>query len=112
MSLDVYLFVADVSGGPEVEVFEANITHNLSPMAREAGIYGAVWRPDENGIETAGGVAAALRLGLPLLRADPERFRALNSSNGWGLYENFVPWLEQYLAACEQYPAARVEVWR
>ena len=44
MSLDVYL--TDAEGR---EVFSANITHNLGAMAKEAGIYMHLWRPDELG---------------------------------------------------------------
>lgn len=40
------------------------------------------------------------------------RFRAYDSPNGWGTYDNFVPWLEKYLAACEEYPDAEVRVSR
>lgn len=35
-----------------------------------------------------------------------------NSDNGWGMYVNFVPFVEKYLNACKQYPDAKVEVWR
>lgn len=45
MSLDFYLqYEVD---GNEVEVFSANITHNLGPMADEANIYHALWRPED-----------------------------------------------------------------
>jgi len=43
-----------------------------------------------------------------LLEQDPERFRAFNSSNGWGLYEHFVPFVRDYLTACEANPDAVV----
>jgi hypothetical protein len=33
-----------------------------------------------------------------------ERYRALEPENKWGTYDNFVPWVERYLAACEEYP--------
>lgn len=35
------------------EYFGANITHNLREMASNAGIYEAVWRPEDIGIEMA-----------------------------------------------------------
>jgi len=34
------------------------------------------------------------------------------TNNGWGLYEDFVPWIERYLAACEEYPEAIIRVSR
>lgn len=58
MSLDVALFQPTtvtcekcgheqhVSNG-EQWLFDANITHNLNRMAGAAGIYDALWRPDE-----------------------------------------------------------------
>jgi hypothetical protein len=53
-----------------------------------------------------------LRAGLELLRSDPERFKKFNAPNGWGLYEHFVPWVAEYLAACEENPDAEVHVCR
>ena len=35
-------------------VYSANITHNLTKMADEAGIYECLWRPEEIGITKAG----------------------------------------------------------
>jgi hypothetical protein len=53
-----------------------------------------------------------LRAGLELLKSDPTRFEKHNSSNGWGMYAHFVPFVEQYLAACEENPDADVSVSR
>lgn len=125
MSLDVYL------SGPTTTVtctcrecghehtrestegaYWSNITHNLNRMAREAGIYEVVWRPEEVGVTHARQLIEPLRGGIARLKADPAHFEQFNSSNGWGLYINFVPWLEQYLAACEANPDAEVSVSR
>jgi len=94
------------------EIFSASITHNLNCMAEEAGIYEQVWRPDEIGITKAAQLIEPLRAGIALMKSDPERFKKFDSSNGWGLYEHFVPWLDTYLAACEKYPDADVSVSR
>jgi len=94
------------------EGFSANITHNLNNMAEEAGIYGIVWRPDENGIATAGQLIEPLRAAIATMKADPARFEKHNARNGWGTYQNFLPWLEKYLAACEEAPEAAVSVSR
>lgn len=115
MSLDVWLYVEVDVGGPElktVDLYEANITHNLGKMASEAGIYEALWRPEEIGIETAQQLIEPLTKGLMEMKADPARFEKFNASNGWGLYENFVPWIEAYLEACKEYPKAKVKAWR
>lgn len=107
MSLDVYL----IANRP-TEVFSANITHNLTQMAHEAGIYKACWRPHEIGITKAGQLIEPLRAAISQMKADPDRFREFDSRNGWGTYENFLPWLERYLAACEENPDALVSVSR
>ena len=91
-------------------IFSLNITHNLRTMAIEAGIYEHLWRPEEIGIERASQLVGPLREGLELLRSDPARFEAFNSPNGWGMYEHFVPFVAEYLAACEAFPDALVSV--
>ena len=105
MSLDVSL-----SAVRKVEVYSANITHNLGKMANAAGIYQHLWRPDELGIKQAGELIMPLRAGLELLKSDPVRFKKFDSPNGWGMYVHFVPFVEKYLDACEQNPDAIVEV--
>lgn len=99
MSLDVYLYGED-------PVFEQNITHNLIKMAAEAGIYDALWRPDErfavDGVVRGSAILPALRAGLATLVAQPERFKALNPSNGWGSYEGLVKFVREYIEAIEE----------
>lgn len=98
---------ADIEPG-ETEVFWANITHNLGNMADEAGIYGCVWRPEENGVESAGQLIEPLTKAIADMKARPKHYEKFNSPNGWGLYENFVPWLERLLEACTAWPDAEV----
>jgi hypothetical protein len=81
-------------------------------MAREAELYYPLWRPEDIGITTAGQLVESLTIGLVLLNENPEKFRAFNAPNGWGLYEHFVPFVEKYLEACKEHPAAKVGVWR
>ena len=107
MSLDVYL----IEPKP-VPVFEANITHNVGKIARAAGIYKHLWRPDEIGITKASQLIEPLRRGLEFLKSDREWFIQFNPDNGWGSYDGFVPWVEKYLEACEQSPNADVSVSR
>lgn len=94
------------------EVFSANITHNLGKMADEAGLYNIVWRPEEWQIKKAKELIEPLRRGLKTLKEMPDYFRRFDASNGWGTYDQFVPWVERYLQACEEYPDARIEVSR
>jgi hypothetical protein len=111
MSLDFYLERMPDVVEPET-VFDANITHNLTKMASEAGIYEVLWRPDEHGYKKAEQIIPILRAGLELLKSDPERFKKFDSPNGWGRYIHFVPFVEEVLAACEEYPDADIRVSR
>ena len=92
--------------------YDANITHNLNKMASAAGIYEALWCPDEHGLTTAAQLVPLLRVGLAKLRADPARYRKLNPANKWGSYEGLCRMVEAYLAACEANPTATVSVRR
>ena len=94
------------------EVYWANITHNLGEMAKAAGIYEYLWRPDELGIKTAGELVGPLTKGLKKLKASPAKFEKFNAENGWGTYEDFVPFVEAYLAACKREPDGLIEVSR
>ncbi len=107
MSLDVYLTAIRPT-----EVHWSNITHNLGPMAAEAGVYMHLWRPEEIGITKAAQLIEPLRAAVALMKSDPPRFEKHNASNGWGLYKHFLPWVETYLAACEANPDADVRVSR
>ena len=100
------------SGDETNTVYSANITHNLGKMAGAAGIYYVLWRPDEVNIEYAHQLVGFLESGLAALKANPDKFQALNPANGWGTYAVLVEFVENYLAACKQYPEAEVSVWR
>lgn len=140
MSLDVSLirkYHVSYDGGKTLEekdeeVYSANITHNLGKMADEAGIYEALWRPyrtldgycipednydaayeyEDSVTILAKEIIPYLEKGLADLKARPEHFETFNSSNGWGMYVNFVPFVEKYLNACKEFPESIVETWR
>jgi hypothetical protein len=137
MSLDVTLYrnyhVTYDEGKtlePQKEcLYNANITHNLGKMANEAGIYEALWRPyqlkegynipeddhkaeweyeDANPVK-ANEIISIIEKGLKDMKARPKHYEKFNSPNGWGMYNNFVPWIEEYLKALKEYPEAFVE---
>lgn len=112
-------------------LFDANITHNLTDMAEEAGIYEACWRPyrlhpdykemddydEEYEFEIhlpiqAKDIIPLLEKGLADLKARPKYFKKFDASNGWGTYEHFVPWVSKYLEACKENPNAIIETSR
>lgn len=105
MSLTIYLEALRTT-----TVYDANITHNLAPMAREAGLYDALWQPDTIGAKQAADLREPLTRGLGALLRDPERFKRLNPPNGWGAYDDLVKAVRDYLQACLNNPDAAVSV--
>jgi len=113
-------------------IYNANITHNLAEMAGRAGIYEALWRPhrlkpdynipekdydaewefEDNSTTFAKDIIPLLERGLADLKSRPEYFEQFNSSNGWGTYKHFVPFVEEYLNACKKHPDSIVKVSR
>ena len=111
MSLDVYLYIDVDTGGDEphrVELYSANITHNLGKMAKEAGIYDHLWHPENLDIETAGELVEPIRAGLADMIARPEHYKQFDAPNGWGTYTYFIAFIQKYLEALEQHPKASV----
>lgn len=94
------------------EVFSANITHNLTEMASEAGVYKYLWEPEEMGKTEAKELIKPLGQGLHRLKLEPEKYKSFNPSNGWGSYEELVRFVSNYLDACRQFPEAKIEVSR
>ena len=140
MSLDVSLYRnyhVSYDGGETLEpkqeeVYSANITHNLGEMAGKAGIYEALWRPhrlkegynipegdhdaeyafEEANPSKAHEIIPVLEKGLADLKARPKHYEKFNSPNGWGMYDNFVPFVEKYLDALKEFPEADIDIWR
>lgn len=110
MSLDVHLEMELDTGNSEglytVELYWANITHNLGSMAREANIYNCLWQPEEIEINEAYQLIEPLSKGLQMMKDEPERFKVFDALNRWGVYEDFLPWVEKYLEACKKHPKA------
>lgn len=107
MSLDVTLTAVRPT-----EVFTANITHNLNRMAKEAGIYEALWRPEEINVSTADELIPYLIDGLKNLQEDPNHYRQFDAPNGWGTYDTLVRFVSEYLNACIQNKDATIGVCR
>lgn len=120
MSLDIYLnqkvYLSYDKGKTyeeqEENVFHANITHNLAEMAEKAGIYKTLWRPEEINAEKAKDIIEAVETGLKDLKERPEYFMRFDSPNGWGLYVDFVPFVEEYLKALKKNPESEIQVRR
>ena len=107
MSLDVYLTAIRPT-----TVHSTNITHNLGKMAAEAGIYDCIWYPDTMGISKAEQLIEPLERGLAELKARPDHYKQFDAANGWGVYSDFIWFVEDYLKACKENPDAAVEALR
>ena len=92
------------------ELYWSNITHNLNKMADKAGIYEALWRPEEKGYKVAKDIIEIVEAGLKELKKRSEYFKGFNPENGWGTYEQLVNFTEEYLEACKKYPEAIIRV--
>jgi hypothetical protein len=101
MSLTLSFTCPCCNGGTD----SMNITHNLKPMAIEAGI-GGLWDISESEPRTTRAKfwIPRLELAVHLMTNDPARFRKLDSPNGWGLYDNFLPWVQEVLRRCKASP--------
>jgi hypothetical protein len=88
------------------------IKHFGDPKKDKAGIYKALWRPEEIGAKYAKDIIEIVEKGLADLKARPKYFEQFNNPNGWGMYEHFVPFVAKYLEALKEYPEAKIEVSR
>ena len=104
MSLDISL-----NKVMEVSVVDKNITHNLSKMWREAGVYDALYNSEGKKAED---VIPTLEKGLQLMIQKPSHFKQFDASNGWGTYENAVPWLAELIEEFKKYPDGIIEISR
>lgn len=121
MSLDVALLGVEedvecphcgVVSKKRERLYEANVTHNLVDMAKAAGLYPYIWRPEEAGISEARYLIFPLERGYNWLMDNAGESRKHNPDNGWGSYETFVCFVYKYLCACKCHPAAIVQVSR
>ena len=99
----------DISLVKREYVVEQNITHNLNHMWKKADIYDALYNSE--GCE-AQEILPILIDGLADMVANKEEYEKLNSPNGWGVYENAVPWLIELIQGCKDYPDSVIEVSR
>ncbi len=111
MSLDLYLIDECPHCGRE-DTITFNITHNLGRMATAAGIYRCLWCAEESGYATAQDIIPTLTEGVKKMDNDPERFEKFDAPNGWGTYDDFLPWLKKVLKACIDNPTYKLKAHR
>jgi hypothetical protein len=106
MSLSIYIKCKHCNA----YLFDANITHNLGKMADKAGIYYAMWRPEEIGVTRPLQLVHILKKGIRELRKYPTYFHDFETANGWGKYEHLLELAVDYFKACVQYPFEVLEI--
>jgi hypothetical protein len=78
-------------------------------MAEAVGLSDILWNPDKIGITLASQMITPLEIGIKKLEANPDKYKALNPPNGWGSYEDFVPFCKVVLEICREYPDAVID---
>ena len=99
----------DISLVKKEHLMDMNITHNLTPMWKKAGIYDALYNSE---CYEARDVLPVLIDGLNHMIANQEEYEKLNSPNGWGVYEHAVPWLSELIVEFKNNPRGIIEVSR
>lgn len=112
MSLDIWLCVrVDTGVGFAEEIpingTDLNITHNVVPMWRKAGVYDALYKSDG---DEAGKHLSVLRSGLASMQDAREEYEKLNPANGWGSYGSALDFLGKWIAICARRPKATISV--
>lgn len=106
MSYWVYLKIDTGNTESLTTVVEVgNLTRNLSQMHSLAGCW---IRDFEN--KSALDSIPILEKGIADMKANPDKYKALNPSNGWGDYEWGLEFLERLLNACKEHPKCTIEV--
>jgi len=55
-------------------------------------------------------VIPILQEGIASMKDDPDTYKKMNPSNGWGTYETALEFLEKILDACEKHKDYKIEV--
>lgn len=92
-----------------VEIFTANITHNLVPMGMKAGLY-CLWHPEDVGATQASRLIPFIEKGIEYMEAHKEELLEFNPKNGWGDYNGLLRFANKVLVACKENKSATILV--
>lgn len=109
MSLDFYIFDVGKATGVEIELYWKNVTHNLSPMWKRAGVYKDLYESEGKQPKD---IIESLKRGLKDMKDNPKTYKRRNPWNGWGDYEGAIKFLSETIEACEKYPEAFIHISR
>lgn len=106
MSYDLYLMTNDALGERACMWEVGNYTSNAAPMWFEALGYPL---RDTHG-RRAGDLIEDLAKAVTAMAIEPERFRPLEPSNGWGDLDGATKYLVSFYEGCRRWPDTIVEV--
>lgn len=106
MSYDIYLEI-DTGAGNHVEVFWWNYTMNCAAMWRHAGMDPRTWSG-----RLARDITPELETAHRELQNNPDYYRGMDPSNGYGSYDSLIVELGHLLVAMIQHPNTTVRVSR
>lgn len=106
MSADIYIESDNCCAA-----HDHNITHNLAPMFRAAGVdWHDYYEHDGNGGRTAAEMLPEVVLAYWRLSDDPDYYRQFNPPNGWGDLECAVEFLRRLTLDLAKHPDGIVRV--
>jgi len=107
MSYHIYLNCADPC--PHCYIDPMGFTSNAAAMWLEAAIDGYPRMTDLSGLTSEAAKAVIFEV-IHKMRMDPERFRAYEPSNGWGKYDDFLPFLVRLHMRLDENPHGTIDI--
>ena len=93
-----------------VEVEEShNITHNVTEMAKIAGVYELLWHSEPEA--KAGDLIPYIEKAIDDIVFNPDKYRP-HENKEWGSLKDFTKFLVKVLDTCKTHPEATIEVSR
>jgi hypothetical protein len=108
MSTDIWLYVECDRHHIQIEETSRNYTSNCNKMLYTIK---PNFKWSDFNHRPACEVAPKIMDFIIDLEMNPDKFRAMNPTNGWGHYVSFVEFLQAIWRDCQKYPSALVGVW-
>ena len=107
MSWDVSLSIDTGGKMPKTVVEVGNYTFNVSHMYFKVFDLGFTATLNK---KLAGECIPILKKAIDTMKNDPQKFKALSPSNGWGSYEGALEFLNKIYIACNENPKCTIDV--
>lgn len=106
MSYDIYLDIDTGGTEPTTVHTVGNYTTNVAPMWRTALGHPLYELHGRN----AADAVPVLDTAIAAMQANPDGYRAMNPSNGWGDYDGALDYLQRLRAGCAAHPKTSIYV--